>query len=429
MTASTPPATGAHTGATRPQRSTCSAQRWRYLALNSAAFALLYTLCNAHAAALNAHAPLPSVASAWDAHTPFVPWLILAYGCSGPLFVLSFLITPCGAPLRALSARVLSATVLASAVFCYWPLRLSHARPRVSGWLAWPYRALDLVDQPFNQLPSLHITYCALFWFALKPVARTARLKSIALFSLLSLISLSTVLIYQHHLLDVAAGMLLGAGLNYVLSTTRFQVISAKQQANTVALHYALAAGAVWIASVCVSLALIGGYLGVSLLLVSAGYWRQNPAFLGKRGGGFSLASWLLFAPYLAGYWLTWRAVCWRERHTPTLQAVAPGVWQARRLTHAQALQLPAHCAIIDVSAELSETALLRRQPYYFFPLLDLVTPDAKTLDRIAEVISGHRRAGQAVLVHCSMGYSRSQLVLRHWLAQAETHGLPTCLL
>ena len=61
--------------------------RLSYLALNGSVFGIAYTLSNAYAAA---HAPVKSIAMAWERAIPFLPWMILPYLSSGIFFAGSF---------------------------------------------------------------------------------------------------------------------------------------------------------------------------------------------------------------------------------------------------------------------------------------------------------------------------------------------------
>jgi membrane-associated phospholipid phosphatase len=76
---------------------------------------------------------------------------------------------------------------------------------------------------PHNLVPSLHVVFSALILFSIiqtskMPIAR------IALWGWLLLLCVSTLLVHQHHLLDVAAGLtlamlfdhLIGHGENHV---------------------------------------------------------------------------------------------------------------------------------------------------------------------------------------------------------------------
>ncbi|MES2161610.1 MAG: phosphatase PAP2 family protein [Pseudomonadota bacterium] len=375
-------------------------QRVTQLALNGALFGVCYPLTNFLA---QRHHELGNVAMAWESALPFLPWMVLPYMTSGLFFVLSFLLVRDRAGLSALSRRVAFATVVACLVFAAWPLRFSLPRPAVDDALpAWLFTQLAAMDRPYNQLPSLHVAYCLIFWAALR-TAFNSTLARAALAAWLLLVALSTVFTYQHHALDVAGGAVLGALALHLLP-------SDGDVRKPVAFCYTVLAGLAalaWFAQ--------GGlawlYLCASLLLVARAYYLHHAAFLHKRDGRYPLWIWLLYAPYLCGYLLTWQLVRWRERHRPPFVRHSEGLWVGRRLTEAEAAQLPADCAVIDLSNELSETHALRGRSYHHFPLLDLQAPDAQSARPILAAISAHAAQGRAIYLHCAMGYRRSRQI------------------
>ena len=113
------------------------------------------------------------------------------------------------AELRALSNRIILAILIAGLFFLLFPLRFAFDRPPVTGWLAPIFNNFRTMDKPFNLVPSLHI---ALRTILAATYARHARGSwRIASHIWFSLIGFSTILTYQHHLLDVAGGFVLAA--------------------------------------------------------------------------------------------------------------------------------------------------------------------------------------------------------------------------
>jgi membrane-associated phospholipid phosphatase len=373
------------------------------LALNGALFGICYPLTN-HLA--HRQAAARSVMLPFEAGLPFLQWMVLPYMTSGLFFVLSFLLVPGRAGLSALSRRLAFATVTACLLFAAAPLRFALPRPAVDAALpAWLFGQLAAMDQPYNQLPSLHVAYCLVFWCALRPAiaGRAAPLLRAALAAWLLLVAAATVFTYQHHLADVAGGALLGALAVRLLPPD-------EGAAKPVAFCYALLAGLALLAW----LALGGGwnlYLCASLLLVAWAYRRRDAGFLHKRAGRYPAWVWLLYAPYLGGYLLTWQLVRWRERRHPPFAQLGAGLWVGRRLSNAEAAHLPADCAVIDLCNELSETRALRGRPYRHFPLLDLHVPDPQSAQAILDAIAGYASQGRAVYLHCAMGYQRSRRI------------------
>jgi membrane-associated phospholipid phosphatase/rhodanese-related sulfurtransferase len=378
-------------------------QRWLHLALNGLVFSICYPLAN-----LLAHQQHTrrSLAFAWDETIAFAAWMVVPYITSGLIFMLVFFAVRTAEQLRVVSRRLLLATVAGCLVFAMVPARFTFERPAVPDAVpAALYGWLDLVDQPYNQFPSLHVAYCVIFWCALRPLC--GGWTRAALAAWLLLVGASTVFTWQHHLLDVAGGIVLGLA---AAATIR----PGATRAHTVAFSYLIMAALALFGAIALG-SPIAAYAAASLLLVAAAYRTRRAGFLGKQAGRHPLRAWLLFWPYLAGYRLTWLLVRLRERRRPALMQMAHGLWIGRRLSNAEARRLPPDCHVIDLSAELPETARLRGN-YRHIPLMDLHAPRPKQLRAVLAAIAQQHAAGRPVYVHCAMGYSRSRLIARLYL-------------
>jgi hypothetical protein len=389
----------------RPNRQ----QRLRHFLLNLFAFSVCYLLANALAQqrAITRH-----LVFAFETHIPFLPWMIIPYLSSGIFFCLAFWRAGSIDQLRLLSQRMLLATVVASLFFVALPLQFSWPRPPITSPLPRAlFGFLSLLDLPYNQLPSLHVAYCVIFWQALR-TSLAARWARFALAVWLLLTAAATLFTFQHHASDVVAGLLLGL--------VCIRIVRPAQHEPQVAFYYLMAAGIVLIAGVRAWPSVVALYLMASALLVSQAYFRRDRHFLGKEQGRHSLRAWLLYAPYLIGYRFTWHAVAWRERHKPAFVAVTTRLLVGRRLNAGEACQLPLDCTIIDLAAELSETPALRAHRYQYFALLDLVTPPPAVLNEIVVAIDDELSAGRTVYLHCAMGYSRCILLANSYLAHIK---------
>ena len=379
------------------------------LALNGVAFQLLYGACSAAAARAGV---VRDVATAWDAHVPFLPWMLLPYMSSAPLLASAFLLVPDAQGLRALSQRLLLATALGTLVFALFPLRFAWPRPAVDAGLPAALAALlGRVDAPYNQLPSLHVAYCVIVWPALSARLRSTPARA-ALAAGLALVAASTLFTWQHHLADLPAGALLGA--------LAWRAVPARRDEPAVALHYAvlaLAAATLGLTALPLVPAL---WLAACCAAVALAYARGDAGFLHKRGGRFPAWVRLLYGPYLLGYLATWHLVRWRERNRPALEPFCEGVWVGRRLAAHEVGALPADAAVIDLASELSEAPALRARPGAAFALFDLLQAPTARLARILDAIDAQRALGRPVYVHCAMGYRRSREVVRAWRARHE---------
>ncbi|MEO6917802.1 MAG: phosphatase PAP2 family protein [Collimonas sp.] len=379
--------------------------RGRHFIINLLAFALCYPLANLLAAQKHI---TRNVALPFESALPFVPWMIIPYLSSGFFFAISFAWVRSADDLRVLSQRLLLATVCATLVFAWYPLQFSMARPAIDNPLfAGLFALLSVVDRPYNQLPSLHVAFCFIFWRSLQTsfVPKPGRT---ILSGWLALVAIATVFTYQHQVLDVVAGLMLGWAATLLVRHGRMQA--------NVAFYYLMAAGIVLLLGVSGLHCRAGLYLVASLSLVSFAYFREDRFFLHKRDGRHPLWVWLLYAPYLAAYWLTWRCVRWRERRRPPLMQIGDRLWIGRRLSAIEAELLPAQCVVIDLANELSETPSLRKHDYHYFPLPDLRLPQAGTIDDIVALMIRETGKGQTIYLHCAMGYSRSTLIAKHYM-------------
>ena len=110
--------------------------------------------------------------------------------------------------------ELIVATVLAGLVFVLWPAKLGFARVLPDdAFYARLFAGLFALDRPHNLVPSLHVTYSAAIALALmRAVPLGGR---VALSVWLLAICASTVLVRQHHMLDVATGLVLSFFLHF----------------------------------------------------------------------------------------------------------------------------------------------------------------------------------------------------------------------
>ena len=155
----------------------------------------------------------------WDGLIPLVPEFIFVYFSFFPFLVLPYWLVQQPA-ISLLGKRQVAGTLICGLVFVLFPANLAFDRviPEVE-----PYRsifsAMFFVDKPHNLLPSLHIVYTALTGLAICqaqwPKGRVWLCVAIALWSVA--ICASTMLVHQHHILDVVTALLLVAVLYGVI--------------------------------------------------------------------------------------------------------------------------------------------------------------------------------------------------------------------
>jgi membrane-associated phospholipid phosphatase len=144
--------------------------------------------------------------ASWELGLPFVPSMIVPYLSMFVLFVLPPLQLD-EAELRALSARLIVASLLGGAAFLVLPAQMGFPTHDDAGRWQGIYSALYRIDGPFNTVPSFHVIYTASILLAMIEAA-TPAFRRVYL-AWLVVVCASTVLTHRHHLLDVVSGLAL----------------------------------------------------------------------------------------------------------------------------------------------------------------------------------------------------------------------------
>jgi len=138
---------------------------------------------------------------------PFVPQLIWVYLS---MFVL-FLVPPFLLPaerMPALGKQLIAGTLLSGLAFLLLPAELGFERAVPAGsTCARAYSVLFSVDRPHNLVPSLHVIFSAAI--ALACADASGPVVRFALQAWLLVIAASTLLVHQHHVLDLATSLVL----------------------------------------------------------------------------------------------------------------------------------------------------------------------------------------------------------------------------
>jgi membrane-associated phospholipid phosphatase len=186
---------------------------WRHRILSAVmliAFCLgTYGLCNAIAAARGVTRCL---AMPWEFRIPRLTWFIVPYLSIDVMTGLSPLFAHRFDEWRTLLRRMAAAFGIACAVFLVLPCRCRYPRTIPDDWTAPLFQLLHFTDLPFNQAPSLHVAEAIIVAPVL--LARIASLAARGLFiAWLAVGSLGTVMVHQHHVIDIVTGALLGVAV------------------------------------------------------------------------------------------------------------------------------------------------------------------------------------------------------------------------
>jgi membrane-associated phospholipid phosphatase len=380
---------------------------WLWLAGCSTLFVGVYNACNW---ITTRRADVGTWVFPWELQIPFLPWMIVPYWSLDLFFVGSFFLCRSSRELEVLGRRVALAILAAGACFLVLPLRAVFPRPPAAGVYGLLFGLLRSFDQPHNLFPSLHIAFCVLF---AEHYARYWR--RWAVYGWFSLVGISTLFTYQHHVMDLVGGCLLAAVCLHAYRCSWTPTPRARNRA--VGFRYAAAAGL---------LALTAGstrpwgmlllWPAVGLGWVAAGYLGLGASIYRKEAGRLPWSTQVLMAPVLLGHWLSYR---YYRRQCRPWDEVAPGVLVGRRLSNPEARGAieAGVSAVLDLTAESSEAGPFLDLPYLNLPVLDLTAPSQEQLRTGVAFLLQHAPRGK-VYVHCKIGYSRSAaLAAAHLLA------------
>jgi hypothetical protein len=145
-----------------------------------------------------------------ERHLPFVPQAVLAYQSIHLLFLMAPFVLWSRRDLRSLSHTVVTVTLVAGVGFLALPAEPAFLpAPCPEPWAVVVSRTRELA-LPHNMVPSLHVTLCVTCVAVYS--SRAGSVGKVLLWGWAVIIALSTVLLHQHHLLDVGTGWALGLG-------------------------------------------------------------------------------------------------------------------------------------------------------------------------------------------------------------------------
>jgi len=356
----------------------------------------------------------------WERNIPFVPWLIVPYMSLDLFFVAAPFLCADRAELRAFRWRMAAAILAAGTMFLAMPLQFAFPRPQPAGWTGPIFAMLHGFDRPYNMFPSLHIA----IWMILAGTYDRHSTGAVRwlLHGWFGLIGLSTVLTYQHHVIDVAGGFALALFCYYLIQEHEArQPVTINSRIGT------------WYAAGAAVFAALVGWLApwslpllwpaASMAIVASAYFGFHAGLTRKQNGRLPLVSRVVLAPWLVGHQLS--LMYYRRRAAPWNEVVS-NVWIGRKLNDREAALAVQRgvTAVLDLTGEFSEARPFRSIAYLNLPILDLTAPTPEQLRSAVDFISRHRDAG-VVLVHCKIGYSRSAAAVGSWLLDAGLAATP----
>lgn len=405
--------------------------RWRglgWLSLCGPWFFIAYGFANAFTAG---RAHVGTWYYEWEKHVPFVPELVVPYWSLDLLFVGAFFLPSSRAELSILGTRVFTLITLSCLCFLLWPLNFDLPRPMPPGWTAPWFRLLHANDLPYNLAPSLHIGLRCLFWITYGRHLR-GLLRTVARWWFIT-IGLSTLLVWQHHLMDVVTGFLMAYLIVALIPDREAQPGPAGFLGTRTAASRRLAGRYGMAALACALAALPGGgwlffgWPAIACGITALAYATANPRFLQKSNGTPSPAvEWILLPVILMSrlWQMRWlrRQPAWRE--------IAPGAFLGRRLTDVEAsafMQEHPCVAVLDLTAEEKEVNPFRERARYFpLPVMDLTPPDAALCRQACAIIREQLADGAVVYIHCLLGLGRGAAIAVAWMVESGCCGSAT---
>jgi membrane-associated phospholipid phosphatase len=348
---------------------------------------------------------------AWERFIPFVPLMIIPYMSIDLFFAAAPFICSNERELWLLSKRITLGILVAGLCFLVYPLKLAVERPTLAGWLGVVWDWFIGMDRPFNLLPSLHITLRTIL--ADTYARHTRRALRVASSIWFSLVGFSTLLMHQHHIVDVIGGFMLAASCFYLINDVPLRLPMVRN--SRIGWQYA-GLGAC-LAILCALTWPWGAILIwpiIAVAIVTLGYFHSGPSIFRKAYGRLPFSAKLVLAPVLAGQYVSW---LYYKRQCRPWDEISPGVWIGRRLSNAEArvAKDAGVTAVLDLSDAFSEARPFIELTYRHIPVLDLTAPTIEQLSEAAAFIEEHARNG-TVYVHCKIGYSRSAAVVAAWL-------------
>src|SRR3954468_2443373 len=374
----------------------------------SVLFLIIYGSCNW----LSAHrAHVGSFYFGWERNLPFVPQLIPAYLSLDLFFIGAPFLCLTMAELHRYARRIALAILIAGACFVFFPLRYDFARPETAGWLGLVFSWFRSVDVPYNLVPSLHAALLLLVGNVY--VRRWHGAIRIAAISWFILIGISPVLVYQHHVIDIAAGFILACYCFYLVPA---ETAGCDQQGNgRIGHYYSAAALTLLLAAVLLrSWWLLLLWPAAALGFVALGYFRLASNVYRKHNCRLPWHTYVVLGPCLLGQKLSkW----YYRRRCRSWDPVTPEVWNRCKLdsAYATAAVRAGVIAVLDLTAEFSETKPFREIDYRNIAILDLTPPTTTQLMEMARFIADRTSRG-IVYVHCKIGYSRSAAAVAAYL-------------
>jgi hypothetical protein len=355
----------------------------------------------------------------FEKNIPFLEWMIIPYMTSGLLFTLAFFFCSSQKDLILLTKRINFTTILSGLFFFLFPLKFSFIKPQIDSDFLNPFfHFLITWDSNYNQAPSLHIGYAVIFWFVINKEFKNSVLRVILQIWIL-LLCISTLTVFQHHLIDVITALLLSCVTFFIFPENKKRNYRIGLVYCFFSLLFSLIALLIY--QYISNFGLLILWISVAVFLVGTAYHNSNPRFLKKEDGSINFFKKIIYFPYLFTYRIIWRFA--RKNTINPVTEIVPQIFIGAKLNSKQAKAfINKQTYIIDLSAETEEIDFIRHQSKYFSkPLLDIGSikgEDLETTVRLLKEIYINIQPDEKIFIHCLMGYSRSVFITVFFLKE-----------
>jgi membrane-associated phospholipid phosphatase len=144
----------------------------------------------------------------WEKDIPQVPWMIIFYDSYFLLILLNFILVKSPRKIRSFSITMMANSAIACTIFLLFPGEMGFSRNDNIHGFTKLFEALHAIDKPHNLYPSLHIALSTISAYVLFNLTKQKLLHVLLILWVLG-ISLSVILVHQHHLFDIATGFVL----------------------------------------------------------------------------------------------------------------------------------------------------------------------------------------------------------------------------
>lgn len=150
----------------------------------------------------------------FETQIPLIPWMIIPYFSLYTVFLVPLFLVP-AQEMPGLTRQSVATLLIAFGAFLLVPGQLGFTREPVDGVFGPLFDVMARVDTPHNLVPSLHVAFAALILWGC--AARAPWWVRWIFAGWLLLLAVSTVLVHQHHLVDVATGLTLAVAVRRLI--------------------------------------------------------------------------------------------------------------------------------------------------------------------------------------------------------------------